>query len=46
MHNDDGKTTDLHNTKEQADGIVTLLKREGFGGDGKYFPIKTGVREL
>ena len=40
------ETTDEHETKEQAEGVVTLLKREGFGGEKKFFPIEAGVRYL
>ncbi len=34
-------TTDMHDTREQAEGVCKLLKREGFGGEGKDFPIMT-----
>lgn len=37
------KTTDVHDTKEQAMGVCRLLKQNGFGGNGGVFPIRTWV---
>ncbi len=37
-------TTDDHGSMEQASGVVALLKKNGFGGDGKVFPIRAYVR--
>ena len=35
------KTTDGHDTKEQAEGVCKQLKLKGWGGEGKVFPLKT-----
>ena len=32
-------TSDTHGSLEQAEGVVSLLYRNGFGGDRKIFPI-------
>ena len=37
---------DSHYTKEQAEAVCHILERDGFGGEGKYFPIKTCVEEI
>lgn len=34
---------DTHATKEEAVGVCNLLHRNGFGGAGKFFPIRTEV---
>lgn len=34
---------DEHYSKEEADGVCRLLHRNGFGGDGQFFPVKTEV---
>ena len=34
---------DMHRTKGQAKAICQLLHENGFGGDRKYFPVKTWV---
>ena len=36
-------TTDNHPTESSAHAICNLLHKEGFGGDGKIFPIRTWV---
>lgn len=36
-------TSDEHDTKEQAQAVCDILEREGFGGEGKMFPVKTWV---
>lgn len=42
----DGTTSeDQHDTRAQAEGVCTLLKREGFGGERRVFPTRTEVRE-
>lgn len=38
-----GISSDNHNTKEQAQGVCDALMREGFGGNGLKFPIRTWV---
>lgn len=42
---DGSVTDDKHDTKEQAEVVCGMLKRIGFGGDGKIFPVKTEVKE-
>lgn len=34
---------DTHDTKAQAEGVCTLLHRDGLGGDRKVFPLTTWV---
>lgn len=36
-------TSDTHDTFEQARAACLILKREGFGGERKIFPIATWV---
>lgn len=38
-------TTDTHPTKEAAEWVCKMLKREGLGGERIHFPIKTWVEE-
>lgn len=33
-------TDDIHNTKEQAEGVCDLLRQNGFGGDLNVFPLR------
>jgi hypothetical protein len=40
------ETTDTHESAEAALGVIRLLQREGYGGDGRIFPVLTGVREV
>ena len=39
----DGISTDTHQTQAQAEAVCAALRREGFGGEGKSFPLKTWV---
>lgn len=32
---------DSHESKKHAEGVCRRLNKEGFGGQGKVFPIKT-----
>ena len=36
-------TSDEHDTREQAQAVCDMLERDGFGGAGKMFPVKTWV---
>ena len=38
-------TSDEHDTKEQAQAVCDILKREGYGGDRKMFPVETWIEE-
>lgn len=38
-------TTDIHDTKEQAEAVCRMLERDGLGGERIHFPIKTWVEE-
>ena len=40
---DGNMSTDLHFTYEEAGVVCQLLKRHGFGGEGKIFPLSTWV---
>jgi hypothetical protein len=41
LGNVDNISEDTHDTKEQAEAVCRLLERDGFGGNGKFFPIRT-----
>lgn len=41
----DNKTTDLHDTPEQAAGVCRLLEKEGLGGERIHFPVRTWVEK-
>lgn len=41
----DNITTDEHETREQAQAVCDMLTRDGMGGLGRVFPIKTWVEE-
>jgi hypothetical protein len=43
--NADNTSVDKHDTREQADAVVCLLKRDGFGGDRKIFPLEAWAIE-
>ena len=36
-------TTDLHSTLAAAEGVCSGLERDGYGGLGQYFPVRTYV---
>jgi len=36
-------STDQHETREQAQAVLSFLKQNGLGGDGKVFPVATWV---
>lgn len=40
------ESEDTHDTEDQAEGVCRLLRRHGFGGDGKVFPISTRVEPV
>jgi len=39
-------TTDTHDTREQADAVCQMLKRDGLGGEGRIFPEETWIEEV
>ncbi len=39
-------STDKHGSEEEAQSICRGLEREGFGGQGKVFPLKTWVEKI
>ncbi|MGD9156884.1 MAG: hypothetical protein PVG39_00625 [Desulfobacteraceae bacterium] len=39
-------TTDKHDTKEQAEEVLKLLRREGLGGERCHFPLETWVEPI
>lgn len=43
---EDDTTYDDHGTREQAQAVCDRLKREGFGGQGKVFPVRAYVLEV
>ncbi len=46
LGNTANESTDDHDTKEQALIVCSLLRRQGFGGDGKVFPLSTRVEPI
>ena len=44
--NDENKSTDTHPTFEAAASVIARLKIDGFGGEGKIFPISTHVEKV
>lgn len=36
-------TSDFHSSRKEARSICQMLMRDGFGGDGKIFPVKVWV---
>ena len=44
--NGDNSSTDYHDTKEQALSVIRMLKQDGFGGEGRLFPIRVFVQEV
>jgi transcription elongation factor Elf1 len=43
MGNAENTSTDDHYTEKEAESICKMLEKDGFGGDGLIFPIKTWV---
>lgn len=41
-----GISTDTHRTKAGAQAVCDMLRREGFGGERKHFPIRVWVSEV
>lgn len=46
LGNYQNESRDRHPTKEAAEAITRRLEREGFGGDGKIFPLCTRVEPV
>lgn len=44
--NGKNESVDTHDTQGQAEGVCRLLKKHGFGGDGKVFPLSTRVEPV
>lgn len=42
----DGISTDKHDNRKMASIVCDLLDQNGFGGEGKHFPIRTWVSEV
>lgn len=40
------ESTDEHLSEQAAWAVVQGLRREGFGGEGRVFPLESGVRPL
>ncbi len=39
-------TTDYHYTQDEAKSVCRMLERDGFGGDGVHFPLRTWTEEV
>ncbi len=46
LGNTANESDDTHDTREEAEAVCRMLRREGFGGEGKIFPLSTRVEEL
>ena len=42
----DDRSEDTHDTEKQAQCVCRMLEKQGFGGDGVIFPIKTWVEPI
>ena len=40
------ESDDTHSSREQAEAVCALLRKHGFGGDGKVFPVSTRVEPV
>lgn len=40
------QSTDEHDTKEQAEAVCRILRRVGFGGERKVFPLEVWTEEI
>lgn len=40
------ESSDVHNSEEAAACVCSLLRREGFGGNGSVFPLSTRVEPI
>ncbi len=36
-------TTDAHDTRKAAEAVCRALERDGLGGDGVFYPVRTWV---
>jgi hypothetical protein len=39
------ESSDKHQTEREALAVCKLLEKEGYGGDGEIFPVRTWVSE-
>lgn len=39
-------TSDGHDTKDQAVAVCRMLEKDGWGGEGEYFPSKTWIEKI
>jgi len=46
LGNTDNTSTDKHATEEEALAVCRSLEENGFGGDGRVFPLETRVKEI
>ena len=46
LGNSENESSDTHSTRQAAESVCKRLLREGFGGDGKIFPISVRVEEI
>ena len=40
------KTIDYHETEMAAQAVCRMLERDGLGGEGKVFPLRTWVEHV
>jgi hypothetical protein len=40
------ESEDVHETREQAEGVCRLLRRDGYGGERMIFPLSTRVEPV
>lgn len=46
LGNTNNISEDTHDTKEQAEAVCRMLERDGFGGNGQIFPIRTWIEPV
>jgi hypothetical protein len=46
LMSEENTSTDTHHSEEAARAVCGMLRRNGLGGDGKIFPLKTDVEPI
>lgn len=44
LSNTENISTDTHATEREAYNVIAMLERDGFGGEGIIFPLKTYIK--
>lgn len=46
LGNENNSSCDFHNSQKDANTVVEMLEKDGFGGEGKVFPTETFVAHV